>query len=332
MPPCVLVTGASGFIARHALLELANAGCRVVATSHSPPGPSVAESLTTPSGVSTSQPRTDRPGPLTWRADDLLQPGRAAALVAEVRPTHLIHAAWDATPGQFWETPKNLDWLRSGRELFEAFAACGGRRAVGVGSCAEYDFGRLRANGLRVQELSTPLGGSSLYARCKRELHEHARASFDRGGASLAWARVFFVYGPGEHPDRLVAGLIRALLSGRVAECRAPALIRDYMDARDAGRALAATLLSGVDGPVNIASGEGISLGDLSRQIAEVCDRPDLLRLGSSVPPDQPLRLVADVSRLHGEAGFQPRYPLLAGLGDAVAWWRRPTRAPLENA
>ena len=60
------------------------------------------------------------------------------ALLREVRPTLLIHAAWFVEHGRFWTAPENQDWLEASDRLARAFVEGGGRRILGVGSCAEY--------------------------------------------------------------------------------------------------------------------------------------------------------------------------------------------------
>lgn len=312
-----LVTGASGFIARHALEPIVRAGHEVIASTLVPPD----EDL-----------RHLAPHAITWRTDDLLAPGRAAELIDAVRPTHLLHAAWNAAPGKFWTAPDNERWLDVSLDLFTAFARAGGRRAVGVGTCAEYDWTAL--GDAPIKEHLTPRGRATLYARAKSDLLDRATDVFDRAvpPVSFAWARIFFLFGPHEHPDRLAAGLIRSMLLNHRAQCRSPGLVRDFIDSRDAGRALAELMLSGATGPVNIASGLGVSLGDFARCAARACGREDLLDLGNIMPADQPARLVADVTRLYDEVGFRPRYPLEPGLRDAVAWWReRLELTPMEN-
>jgi nucleoside-diphosphate-sugar epimerase len=69
-----------------------------------------------------------------------------------------------------------------------------------------------------------------------------------------------------------------------------------------------------VAGPVNIASGKGVTITDVARMIGVD------ISAGESSP--SPARLVADVSRLRGEVGFTPRYDLESGLADTVTWWR----------
>ncbi len=70
----VLVTGATGFIGRHALPLLAERGYEVHALV----------------GASKDMPSLTRPD----------APVDIAALVEEVRPSHLLHFAWYAVPGQ----------------------------------------------------------------------------------------------------------------------------------------------------------------------------------------------------------------------------------------
>ncbi|HEU4537530.1 MAG TPA: NAD-dependent epimerase/dehydratase family protein, partial [Polyangiaceae bacterium] len=121
-PPTTLVTGASGFVGRHALAPLLARGHRVVAVSRRrPPRP--------PAGV-------------RWLEADLLDDGDRARVLADAGATHLLHFAWYAEHGKFWHAPDNRRWADASADLFARFAAAGGRRAVGSGSCAEYDWTR----------------------------------------------------------------------------------------------------------------------------------------------------------------------------------------------
>jgi nucleoside-diphosphate-sugar epimerase len=72
---------------------------------------------------------------------------------------------------------------------------------------------------------------------------------------SLGWGRIFFLYGPGEKPGRLVSGIISNLLAGRRIETTAGTQIRDFTHVADVAGAFAALCDSDVTGPINIASG-----------------------------------------------------------------------------
>jgi nucleoside-diphosphate-sugar epimerase len=145
----------------------------------------------------------------------------------------------------------------------------------------------------------------------------------ERLGFSLAWARLFFVYGPGENPDRLVPSVARALLRGEAAPCSEGSQVRDFLHVDDAAWALVRLLESEVEGPVNIASGRPVGLRELLLSIGEAVGTPGLLEFGK-VPlrPGEPPLLVADVRRLANEVGWEQRWTLQTGITETVEWWR----------
>ena len=140
-------------------------------------------------------------------------------------------------------------------------------------------------------------------------------------GVSLAWARIFFVYGPGEHQRRLAPSIIHALLSGRPAETGGGDRVRDYLYVDDAG-GRGGLARSDLQGPVNIASGRGTRIADLAGAIGTAAGAGELLRVGA-LPDrsDEPQRLVAGVSRL-ASTGFAPTVDIHEGARRTVAWWR----------
>jgi nucleoside-diphosphate-sugar epimerase len=140
---------------------------------------------------------------------------------------------------------------------------------------------------------------------------------------STAWGRIFYQFGPDEHPDRLVASVIVNLLSGREALCSHGRQIRSFLHVADLGGAFAALLDSAAVGPVNIGSGERISLAELLGEIGSQIGRPELVRLGArSAPASEPPLLVPEIERLSREVGWRPHYSLSEGIADTIAWWR----------
>src|SRR5207245_614301 len=83
---------------------------------------------------------------------------------------------------------------------------------------------------------------------CKLALASLLEAYAGQTGLSQAWARIFFLYGPREHPKRLVSSVIRSLLRGERARCSHGQQIRDYLHVEDAAGALVALLESEVTG------------------------------------------------------------------------------------
>ncbi|MBF0154184.1 MAG: NAD(P)-dependent oxidoreductase [Magnetococcales bacterium] len=299
----VLVTGASGFIGRQVVRHLHERGYEVHATALDR-----LDDATIPREV-------------TWHPLDLLSMADQERVLDGVRPTHLLHLAWNATPGTYWTTPDNLRWVQAGLALLEGFQARGGQRLVLAGSCAEYDW----SYGF-CSEQTTPVRTKTLYSICKNSLWRIAEGFAARAGLSAACGRVFFLYGPHEYPSRLVPYVIQSLLRGETASCSHGNQIRDFLHVEDVAAGFAALLESPAAGVVNIASGQPVRLREIIHAIADRLGRRDLIRLGAvAVPPDDPPLVVADVRRLTGETGWSPRHDLHTGLAETIAWWRSRT-------
>jgi nucleoside-diphosphate-sugar epimerase len=191
----VLVTGASGFIGRHCLPLLVERGFEVHALAlGSPPA------------------ATD----VFWHTADLLDEVRTRSALHAVRPTHLLHLAWVTEPGTYQHSEENFRWVGASLSLLEHFRGCEGTRVVVAGSCAEYD----PRSDLRSED-STPLTPATPYGVCKHSLQLMLDAFARAASVSAAWGRVFYLYGPHEHPRRLIPSVAQALLAGEEARCTA---------------------------------------------------------------------------------------------------------------
>lgn len=293
----VLLTGAAGFIGRHCLAPLLGHGYAVHAVSSRP----------TP---------TDTTSPVKWHQANLLHPEQVGRLLADVRPTHLLHLAWYTTPGKYWTSQRNLDWVRVSVTLMQEFSDHGGQRAVMAGSCAEYDWKFDFCS-----EQFTPCAPASLYGASKHATRILLDAWSGASGVSSAWGRLFFLYGPHEPEGKLVTSVAAELLRDRPARCTAGNQVRDYLHVTDAAAAFAALLDTDVAGPVNIASGTPVTVKTLVEKIAGKLGRPELLELGAL--PDrvgEPNTLYADVGRLQREVGFRPLYDIDSGIEQTISW------------
>jgi nucleoside-diphosphate-sugar epimerase len=310
----VLVTGAGGFIGRWSAAPLLGKEFEVHAVLSANARRNIAAELRGS----------------TVHVADLLNESDIDALLKRVLPTHLLHFAWIATPGVYWQSPDNDRWLAASRHLLQRFRAHGGVRAVMAGSCVEYDWSKAGV----CEERSSPLADEaatriSPYAASKLAL-QRILAHFAREERmSSAWGRIFFQYGPCEHPDRLVPSVIRHLLMNQEALCTHGRQIRSFLHVADVGAAFASLLDSEIQGPVNIGSDERIALADLIDRIARQIGRPDLVRLGArSAPTDEPPLLVPDIKRLRDELQWRPRFTLDEGLKQTIDWWRLQLASP----
>ena len=190
---------------------------------------------------------------------------------------------------------------------------------VACGSGYEYDW-----NYGYCSEKLTPTVPNTVYGACKHALHELLRSFGSLSGLSAAWGRVFFLYGPREHPDRLVSSVIRSLLEGEPASCSHGRQIRDYMHVQDVADGLVALLDSDVRGRGQrlVRAGHD-SARDRARRSGGSAGRPDLIQLGA-IPAranDAPL-VVGDNARLRAEVGWTPQLDLETGLQQTIDWWK----------
>ncbi len=290
--PRVLLTGATGLIGRPTAAALSASGAEVIALSRSGRGVGAAAASL---------------------QCDLLDPDALRAAVGAAKASHLVHLAW-ADGADRWHGAVNLDWMAATLWLARAFAASGGRRALFVGSCAEYDWSS------PMLTESSPLRPATLYGASKAATGSALMAASKALGLSIAWARPFFVYGPGEPEGRLMGDLIRGLRAGKEVPCSDGTQRRDYMYTGDLARALAAVLVSPVEGAVNVASGTAIAVRDLIAEVARQLGREDLVRLGARLrPPGDPDVIAADTGRLAREVGFGGIHDLAGGVAATLA-------------
>jgi nucleoside-diphosphate-sugar epimerase len=281
----VLVTGATGFVGRHVVQPLEGLGFEVCGAGS---------------------------------GDDLLTSGAARRLLGKAKPSYLIHLAWASSAARMRSVEENAAWQQASVDLFEAFADVGGTRAVFAGTCAEYDWSHER-----LVEDETPLKPRTPYGTSKNATREAVSAMAATRGVSVAWARLFFLYGPHEPRGRLVSDLCESLLAEREIELTAGLQERDYMHVEDAGAALAALLASDFSGAINVATGSAASVRSIAIKLAGLTKGERFLQFGRRPsPPDDPPRLVGDTTRLKRELLFKPRYGLEEGLVQTLDWWR----------
>ncbi len=128
---------------------------------------------------------------------------------------------------------------------------------------------------------------STPYAAAKAEVFKSLSQSLPKAGIEFAWCRLFYLFGEGEDERRLVPYLRGKLKAGEPAELTSGEQIRDYMDVRDAARAIVEVALGTAQGPVNICSGLPVTIRQLAERIADEYGRRDLLRFGAR--PDNPV-------------------------------------------
>jgi nucleoside-diphosphate-sugar epimerase len=299
-PSKVLVTGATGFIGGACLQALHAAGYEAIGTYRGEAVPAPQDGV-------------------IWARADLTDIDSIKALMADHSPSHLLALAWYMGPGN-QQAIDNFRWLQHSIDLLMAFSEAGGKRVAFCGSCMEYDWTKPVA----LHEYDTPLLPASEYGAAKAALYTAFGPLCRKLDLSGAWARPFFLYGPGENPRRLAADVILSLLEGREARCSHGRQKRDFLHVGDVGDAMIRLLQSDLEGPLNLGSGTAIPLAALIEEIGRQIGAPELIRLGAlEARPDDPPLVEADVTRLQHELDWQPKFDLETGVADTIDWWRR---------
>lgn len=286
----ILVTGATGFIGR-AFCRVASArGHELVGLSRNPHAAATGLALPPAVGI--------LPGSLEdtpW------------AEVERNPPDAVLHLAWTAEPGVYLHSPENQRWLEQSRKWFRRMKAMGVQRIAGTGTGIEYAASLEPLN----EDTSAP-GPVHPYSIAKRELFEWLRA--EEAGPAWNWFRVFYPYGPGEHPQRICTSLIRGLETGGPLELRTPHSMKDYLFIDDVALGICMALESGKNGAVNIGSGTGVSIHSLAVLITKMLGRdPALVRHSVPLAEDPTPVVVADNTRLRS-FGWKPMVTLEAGI------------------
>lgn len=260
MTGVVLLTGATGFVGCQVLRALGEAGVRVRVVVRDGKASEVATSKGVEAVVTTP--------------DLFAETSNWWAGVCEGIDT-VIHVAWYAEPGKYLQSEKNLDCLAGTLQLAKGAIQSKVRRFIGVGTCFEYDL----AGGML--SVDTPLRPITPYAGAKAAAFMALSQALPQEGVEFSWCRLFYLYGEGEDPRRLVPYLRAKLSAGEPAELTSGKQIRDFLDVREAGRRIVGTALSGAQGPFNICSGVPITVRQLAEQIADEYGHRDLLKFGA---------------------------------------------------
>ncbi len=299
MRPVVLLTGATGFLGTQCLARLIEAA----------PG--------TLHAVAGSRPGSAQPG-VIWHQADLRRSEECYALIGKVRPTHLLHCAWVATPGIYSQTPENIAWVTGSAALADAFGRSGGERFVSLGSSAEYAPGDGPCH-----EDHTPILPATPYGKSKVGFWHVLQAAAQAHGFSAAWGRVFLPYGTGDNPKRLLPSLIGALDAQQEFPASAGEQLRDFIFSTDIADML--TRLMWVDdiGAFNIGTGRGVTVRRAMELTADLLGARHLLRIGArQMVAGEPMTLVADMTKTGRALGVLAPIQIEEGITRAIREFR----------
>jgi len=223
-------------------------------------------------------------------------------------PEVCVHAAWITTPGIYLESPENERFRDSSIQFLRRLRKQGVGHIVSLGTCVEY-----RMTGQTLSEATTPVEPTTLYARCKNDLRLALEADSQKEGFSFCWTRIFYPYGPGEHPSRLCSSIVHKLLREEKIVLKTPASTKDYIFIEDLADALLTVVQKRFLGIINLGTGQGVAVRVIAQTLGRMVGKPGLVEEKNPPETDPSGDVVADVSRLRG-LDWHPAHPLETGL------------------
>ena len=289
-------------------------------------GESVVKGLEKRGATSIAVPRS--------REYDLRNEAAVARMLKDHRPEVIIHLAAvvggiganRANPGKFF-----YDNLIMGVQLMEHARLAGVRKFVAVGTvCAYPKFTPVPFREDALWE-GYPEETNAPYGLAKKMLLVQAQAYRQQYGFNAIYLLPVNLFGPRDNFDpessHVIPALIRKCLEAR--DRKAPfievwgtgAATREFLYVDDCaeGLLLATERYDGSE-PINLGSGQEISIKDLVQTIARLTGFTGDIRWDASKPDGQPRRGL-DISRARAELGFEARTSLEEGLRRTIEWY-----------
>lgn len=300
----VVVTGGAGFLGSHVVGKLRARGC---------------DNLVVPRS----------------KQFDLRDRDAVARLYDEARPNIVIHLAAvvggiganRTHPGAFF-----YDNLIMGAQLLEYGRRKGVSKFVSIGTVCSYP--KFTPVPFRESELwnGYPEETNAPYGIAKKMLHVQSEAYREEYGFNAIYLLPVNLYGPGDNFDpktsHVIPAVIRRCLEARDGNGESIMVwgdgtpTREFLYVGDAaeGILLAAERYNDPD-PINLGSGNEISIRDLAEKIKALTGFRGEIRWDTSKPNGQPRRCL-DVTKAKERFGFTAKVSFEDGLHSTVEWYK----------
>lgn len=306
----VVVTGGSGFIGTHFLMELANRGAKVRTCTHE------------------SMLQFDSDKIIVYRNLNLNNLDDCMKLVEDA--DYVVHCAGKiAHPSTVpTDVQISLQQLNLIGNLLEASAKSGVKKFLDLNSSTGYpDIRRpLTEDEYWVDEPYKSYFGYGWMRRYREKLMEHV-SKFS--GLEIALARCTAIFGPYDNFDlktcHVVPALIKRHLSGEnpFVVWGSPNVVRDFLYVKDVVEGGLLILEKGESmRPYNLGYGGGITIGEIVDTILDVTGNKVPVIWDETKPTTIPFRAVS-TDRIEKELGFKPKYTFREGMVETINWYKQ---------
>lgn len=174
-----------------------------------------------------------------------------------------------------------------------------------------------------------PLQGQSPYSATKIGADKIAESFFRSFGLPVTIIRPFNTYGPRQSARAVIPTVITQVLSGmEEIKMGATHTTRDFTYVKDTAKGFIAVARSDktVGEEVNIASGKGVSIGEIARKIIEQIDPSVKIAVDNErVRPEKSEveHLLGNSGKIRELTGWRPEYSLDRGLQETIDWFKK---------
>ena len=232
---------------------------------------------------------------------DLFNEDSLKSVLAHTTPDIVISTAWDTEHGKFWTSELNAAYRDATLRFAELSFESGVETFVGLGTMSEYGI----SPGVCNAEISQLLV-SDVYSKSKIETGMGLKRLGERYGKQTHWVRVFQAFGPFEKPERFVPGLISSLTNKRKFSIRTPNYEMDWIHTADVASAIVFMLENRLNHFVDIGTGIGTTVKELSELICEEFDLDSNLLDFSEQIPGHEKKAVVDRQTQLLSLGWRP--------------------------
>lgn len=172
---------------------------------------------------------------------------------------------------------------------------------------------------------SHPLQGQSPYSASKIGADKLVESFYRSYNLPAVTVRPFNTYGPRQSARAVIPTIITQALTDDCIHLGNLEARRDFTYVRDtvAGFLRAAEARNVIGEELNLGTGVDISIGDLTRLILRLIDRPvEILTESQRMRPEnsEVMRLLSDNALARRTLGWEPAYSLEEGLRETIAW------------
>ncbi len=232
---------------------------------------------------------------------DLFDEATLKSALSQAKPTIVVSTAWDTEHGKFWTNELNTRYKDATLRFAELSFEAGVETFIGLGTMSEYGVSPGFCNAT-----DTPLVINDIYSKSKIETGLELKKIGEAFGRQTHWARVFQAFGPNEKSERYVPGLITNLRKGDEFSIRTPNFEMDWIHTADIAAAIVFMIENRLDHFVDIGTGVGTTVKELSELICEELDLDSTLLDYSGQVPGHKKKAVVDKQTQLLSLGWQP--------------------------